>query len=158
MTAVDRHLATVLERAAQEARGDGSATIEAHHLLLALAADPEPTTRETLASAGLDHATIRAALDREYGQSLLAAGVSVAAVDLPRSTPAPAGSPPLGASVKLALKRGFGSVDRKRELRPAHLLLGVLLAEVGTVPRALALAGTDRAALVGHVRQRLGQG
>jgi D-alanyl-D-alanine carboxypeptidase len=36
-----------------------------------------------------------------------------------------------------------------------HLLLGILRAEIGTVPRALALAGIDRAHLVLRVEQAL---
>jgi hypothetical protein len=35
------------------------------------------------------------------------------------------------------------------------VLLGILQADVGTVPRALALAGFDRAALIARVRQSL---
>ena len=57
---------------------------------------------------------------------------------------------------KLALERGFASVTRKKDLRPAHLLLGILRAEVGTVPRALALAGVDQAALTARVQDGLG--
>jgi D-alanyl-D-alanine carboxypeptidase len=61
----------------------------------------------------------------------------------------------MGASARLALERSFSSVVRKKELRPAHLLLGILQAQVGTVPRALALAGVDQAELVDRVRQAL---
>ncbi|GAA2986757.1 Clp protease N-terminal domain-containing protein [Streptosporangium longisporum] len=43
----------------------------------------------------------------------------------------------------------------KKDLRPAHLLLGVLSAAVGTVLRALALAGVDRAALMDRVEETL---
>jgi D-alanyl-D-alanine carboxypeptidase len=47
------------------------------------------------------------------------------------------------------------TVSRKEDLRPAHLLLGVLQAQVGTVPRALALAGVDRSDLLARVRHSL---
>jgi Clp amino terminal domain, pathogenicity island component len=44
---------------------------------------------------------------------------------------------------------------RKKDLQPAHLLLGILQAEVGTVPRALALAGIDRTDLADRARRSL---
>jgi Clp amino terminal domain, pathogenicity island component len=46
-------------------------------------------------------------------------------------------------------------VHRKEDLRPGHLLLGILQAEVGTVPRVLALAGVDRTELIERVRSEL---
>jgi ATP-dependent Clp protease ATP-binding subunit ClpA len=151
----EKFLAGVLDRAGHEARDSGSSTVEAQHLLLAIAAVEEPTTHQMLASAGLTYPSLRAALDREFEQSLAAAGVSLAALGGPAARSAPVSSPDIGASVKLALDRGFRGVARKRDLRPAHLLLGILLAEVGTVPRALALAGVDRPALIARVRRGL---
>ncbi|MFF5211604.1 Clp protease N-terminal domain-containing protein [Streptosporangium sp. NPDC000396] len=155
MAAIDEYINAIIELGGHDAHHDRSATIEAHHLLLAIATKEESTTRQVLTSAGLDHRAIREALDREFEHSLNAAGVSLAAFDLPR--PSNIGKPPtqLGASAKLALERGFASVDRKRDLRPAHLLLGILQAQVGTVPRALALAGVDRTELVAHLLQTL---
>jgi ATP-dependent Clp protease ATP-binding subunit ClpA len=146
MTAFDDYLHTITVRAEQEARHDGSATIEAQHLLLAIADEREAVTREILASAGLDHRAVQDALDREFEHSLSAVGVSRAAFGLPR----PAGAvrqPKIGASARLVFERGVASVVRKKDLRPAHLLLGVLLAEAGTVPRALVMAGVDQADL-----------
>lgn len=153
MSTFDRFLASIMDEAGREARADGSSAVEAHHLLLAIAASDDPGTRELLASAGLDEAAIRAALDREFAHSLSAAGVSVDRADLPRPSHPRADTPPLGSSVKLAIERGFGAVSRKQDLRPAHLLVGIVQAPVGTVPRALALAGVDRAALLERVRE-----
>ena len=178
MAAIDRYINTITERARSEAHEDGSAAVEAHHLLLAIAADGagDPAEdlagaaacvghpaedlagaagvgdpAEILAGAGLDRQAVREALDREFEHSLSAAGVSLAAFGLPR--PRATGKPPtqLAASAKLALERGFASAGRKKDLRPAHLPLGILRAEVGTVPRALALAGVDRAELVARL-------
>ena len=56
----------------------------------------------------------------------------------------------MGASVKLAMERGLGSVARKQDLRPPHLLLGIVQASVGTVPRALDLAQRAYAAAPGY--------
>ncbi len=150
MSEIDTYIAGVIERAGQEARDDGSAATEAHHLLLAIAAAEEPI----LLSAGLDREALRAALDREFERSLAAAGATVAGGPA-RPSSARTGSPPPGASLKLALERGFQLVKHKRDVRPAHLLLGIVQAEVGTVPRALALAGVDRAQLAEQVRRAL---
>lgn len=154
MTAFDTYLHTILEQARREAHKDGSATTEAQHLLLAIAAEQEPTTQQVLTSVGLNYQAIRQALDREFEDSLRAAGVSLAAFDLPRPSHAPEHPKP-GASAKLALERGVAPVARKKNLRPAHLLLGILQAQVGTVPRALALAGIDQANLRARVLQAL---
>jgi D-alanyl-D-alanine carboxypeptidase len=151
----DKFVAAVLDRAGREASADGSSTVEAQHLLLAVAASGEPGTSELLTSVGLDEAVIRTALDREFEHSLRAAGVSVDRSDMPRPSRPRDEPPPLGSSVKLAMERGLGSVARKQNLRPAHLLLGIMQATVGTVPRALALAGIDRAAVVQRIRQSL---
>ncbi|WP_369360812.1 hypothetical protein [Streptomyces sp. cg2] len=51
--------------------------------------------------------------------------------------------------------RSFASVGRKKDLRPAHLLLGILQSRLGTVPRALALAAVDLTALTNCVQQLL---
>jgi ATP-dependent Clp protease ATP-binding subunit ClpA len=154
MSSFDHYLNKVLVAAEAEARAEGSAVIEAHHLLLAIAArDGSPV----LASAGLDYAAIRGALDREFARSLAAAGVRVDG-GLPLATPLAEGSPQLGATAKAALERGFAAAPRKRDWRPGHVLLGVLLATVGTVPRALELAGADRDGLVEDVRREIAGG
>lgn len=155
MTQFDKYLTMILDRAGREAREDGSATVEAHHLLLAIAADQEPPTHDVLSSVGLDYRAVREALDREFEQSLIGVGVSRAAFDLPWPSSPPVRSQQLGASVKLALERGAASGVRKGDLRPPHLLLGILQAGVGTVPRALALAGVDRADLTARLRHAL---
>jgi ATP-dependent Clp protease ATP-binding subunit ClpA len=154
MTGFDKYLHAILVRGEFEAREDRSATIEAEHLLLAIAGEPESSTNEVLAGVGLDRQAIRDALDKEFEHSLSVAGVAREAFDFPRASVS-LQRPKMGASAKLALERGFGSIARKRDLRPAHLLLGIVEARVGTVPRALALAGVDRADLAGRVRRAL---
>lgn len=153
MSAFDKYLLAVIVRAMDEARGDGSATIDAHHLLLSLAADQGSAARQVLASVGLDRAAVREALDREFEHSVSMVGVSPAAYGLPGPSHA-SQQPKMGASARLALDRSFASA-RKKDLRSAHLLLGILRAHIGTVPRALALAGIDQAELADRVRQTL---
>lgn len=148
------YVRTVMDQAAAEAQQAGSPTIEAEHLLLAIAAEPESTTQQVLSSAGLDHGTIRDALDQEFEQSLSAAGVTVAG-GLPGPSPSPSRPSRIGTSGKLVVERGVATARNKKELRPAHLLLGVLQLDLGTVPRALARAGVDRADLTARVRQLL---
>ncbi len=154
MSAVDGFLPAVLAAAEDEARYDSSPTVEARHLLLALAGQPEAITQAVLGPVGLDHQGARAALDREFERSLSTVGLSPAMYALPRPSASPA-HPRLGSSAKLAIERGLASVARKKDLRQAHLLLGVLRAEVGSVARALSLAGIDRSALVDRVREAL---
>ena len=155
MTALATYVRMIIDQGAGEAQRDRSATIEAQHLLLAIAAGQEATTHQVLTSAGLDPRAIRDALNREFERSLSAAGVSLAAFDFPPPSSAAERTPQLGTSAKLALERSFTSGARRKDLQPAHLLLGILQAQIGTVPRALALAGTDRADLAARVQQAL---
>jgi ATP-dependent Clp protease ATP-binding subunit ClpA len=154
MTAFHVFLRAVLERAGHEAQGERSAMVEAQHVLLAMASPSDAESRELLESLGLDRQALRAALDSEFRQALSAAGVSLEASEPQRADCTTSSSaPPLGTSVRHALERGLGST--RDAPRPAHLLLGILEAEVGTVPRALELAGFDRAALIARVRATL---
>lgn len=151
MTPFEHYLHAVTMRAVDEARADGSATVEATHLLIAVAAEPEPVVQGLLAEVGLDEAGVRRALDREFEHSLAAVGVSPDRFDLPAPSRLPA-NPGLGTSARLVMERGVFGAARKKDLRPAHLLLGIVSAEVGTVARALALAGVDRDGLLARVR------
>ncbi|WP_062355250.1 Clp protease N-terminal domain-containing protein [Herbidospora yilanensis] len=148
MAAIDHYLNSVIQQARLEAFDDGSATLEACHLLLGIAVVGENTE---LIAAGLGYDQIRAALREEFEHSLQTVGVSAAVYHLPK--PTRVGDPPttLGASAKLAFDRGFARARTKKDLRPVHLLLGILQAEIGTVPRALALAGFDRPALIARL-------
>jgi D-alanyl-D-alanine carboxypeptidase len=57
--------------------------------------------------------------------------------------------PNFGTSAKRALERAVRAAEARRDRRitPQHIALGVLKAGHGTVPRALAIADVDRAAL-----------
>ncbi|MDH2426020.1 Clp protease N-terminal domain-containing protein [Sphaerisporangium sp. TRM90804] len=155
MSTIDHYINDIVLRGAAEAREEGSAATEAHHLLLAIAAVEGTAAHRVLTAAGFGRQAIRDALDREFEHSLNAVGVSLAAYDLPKPFRDPTDHPKPGASARLALERGFAAAKGKKDLRPAHLLLGVLSADVGTVPRALALAGLDRAGLMDRVEETL---
>lgn len=139
----------LLALATEEARLLGSRTVEAEHLLLALAADGDSPSGRLLAEAGLNPAGVRRALDLETERSLSAVGVSPRDLAVGRATP-PRRSPRLGASLKRAIQQAglFTVAHGSGEITAAHLLAGVLSAEIGTVPRALAAVAVDRSALL----------
>jgi ATP-dependent Clp protease ATP-binding subunit ClpA len=140
-------VASIVRAARVEAIADGARAVEAEHLLLALAAGENSAAQLLLAGAGLDHDTIHQALVDERRHSLETVGVAVAAS--PEPVRDPRAHLDFAASARQALVRGAASntQKRRRRLSSAHLLVGVLGAKVGTVPRARQLAGVDRAAL-----------
>ena len=140
-----RDARTVVKAAETHARGLGSPTIEAEHLLLALASHTPPVA--PLEDAGLDHDAVLAALDAARDRSLTAVGIAAGDFDLP---PAPVTRHPrFAASAKTALARAVkaSAARHDRRIAAGHVLLGVLAAEAGAVPRALAAAEVDRDAL-----------
>ncbi|WP_188191300.1 Clp protease N-terminal domain-containing protein [Nonomuraea sp. SYSU D8015] len=155
MSRIDHYINDIIIRGGAEAQEEGSATTEAHHLLLAIAAIEGTAAHRVLTAEDLGRQTIREALDREFEHSLGAVGVSLASFDLPRPSRDPKALPKLGASGRLAIERAIAACKGKKDMRPAHLLLGVLDTEIGTVPRALALSGVDRIALMARARETL---
>lgn len=149
-TTIRKYVQAVVDQAGTEAQKEGATTIEAQHLLLALAAEPEANTQQVLSAVGLDYESIRTTLQREFEQSLGAAGVSLATFDtLIRPGASHSRPTKLGTSAKLALERGLGKP--RSESHPLHLLLGILQAQKGTVPRALANAGINQCELMVRV-------
>jgi ATP-dependent Clp protease ATP-binding subunit ClpA len=137
-----------------EARRDGAKFIEAEHMLLALATNADSGVAGLLNEFGLDHQRLVSALREEHRRALAFAGMNTTDKELVQPTEADT-SPSLGTSAKAAVRRGLiGSRhDRHRaRLRSSDLLAGILEAELGTVPRALAIAGIDRAALIARAR------
>jgi ATP-dependent Clp protease ATP-binding subunit ClpA len=147
----------VVRAADQEARALGSATIEAEHLLLAAAADRETRVGRLLAVSGLDHDDIVAALDRETERSLAAVGVALDDFGAAAAVSARGRKPRFAASAKRALERAVRVAAGRgnRALSSTHLVLGVLAGELGTVARALDVAGVDRLALIGEAERLL---
>ncbi|MEA2294073.1 MAG: hypothetical protein QOE86_1712 [Solirubrobacteraceae bacterium] len=141
----------VVEGAYHEARSTGSATIEAEHLLLALTDCPDVAP-----ALGFDHATLADALDVEFAAALDVVGVSVTTYGPPPAVPV-SGKLTVGTSAKLVLERAvrLAAARRDKRLEAAHVALGVLRADRGTVPRALALAGVDRTAAADRVAATL---
>jgi ATP-dependent Clp protease ATP-binding subunit ClpA len=148
------HFTQGARRAAHDAPGVarelGDSTVEAEHLLLAIARRDDAASR-VLRDAGLDFDGIAAALAAESERSLAAVGVSAERptfspfVETPRF--ATSAKWALEQSLRIALERG------DRRIGSGHVVLAILRAERGTVPRALAIAGVDREELATEIRR-----
>ena len=148
--------AVLIRGAREEARLDGSATIEAEHVLLALAALDGTATARLLAAAGLGRDAVRELLDREWEQSLAVAGVRIDVGQLPSATPDPSRKPRIGESTVKLLKRAMDASSGR--ITAGHLLVGVLDTKLGRVSRVLDLGGVDRAALRAQALQSIADG
>lgn len=139
----------VLYDASEEARQMASPTTQSEHILLALAVNAESPCGTLLGQHGLDYESVLEALDRETEQALAAVGLVVAGFHPAHASPRP-GAPRLAASAKSVLLQAaaLAKARRDRHITEAHLLVGVLRAEIGTVPRALAAAHVDRVKLL----------
>lgn len=151
---------TTIRLAKEEARATGSRKVEAEHILLALAQQKGTDAQEILESAGLDHATILDTIEREFEQSLQAVGVSIEGKNFMSETVTTDFQPRFAQSAKLALQRAADLEARRvaPPLGPIHLLLGVLYARAGTVPRILAISRVDPADLTSQAEKTLAEG
>lgn len=147
-----RALRVSLARARTEAKRAGSRTLEAEHLILALASERDSEPAKLLAGAGLDYERLTDAFRDERRQSLAYAGV-----DIPLPEPTEwRGTPVWSSSAKNAIigAHVFATEHGRRRLTSVDLLVGILEANLGTVPRAFDLAGIDREALIAHSTAR----
>ncbi|MDO8213430.1 Clp protease N-terminal domain-containing protein [Conexibacter sp. CPCC 206217] len=153
-----RDARVIVTRAHEQAEALGSPTLEAEHMLLAIAADPNTPTARLLSDEGLHSSGLLAALEREQELSLAAAGVTIGDFELPARPPVPRRKPGFAASSKRAMERAVRIAVARgdRRIGATHVLLGVLRADVGTVPRALAAAGVDRIALATRAERSIG--
>lgn len=151
---LSRAFRALIVTAIDEARRRNGSLVEAEHLLLALAADPDPSVQPALARAGLDHDGVEAALRAERAAGLRAAGVEPVPEERLAASPR-VGRPRWGTSAREVLVRAHRiSLLRGRAAAttPADVLAALAGLELGTVPRALELAGVDRAALAEAAR------
>jgi len=147
--------ATVVQ-AREVARRSGSRTVEAEHLLLALARSNGDPAAAALRDAGLDTDHITAALKEEAARGLAAAGLAILDEDRVPCSPGH-GTPDWAPSAKAALARAVKEAGRRghRRIGPEHLLLGVLHPQHGRVSRVLDVAGVSRVELFADVCSRL---
>ena len=111
----------VLLQARTCARLTGSASIEAEHLLLALASRPGTEAYAILRNAGLDADSVVEALAVEQAASLAAVGVTSLSAPPPSYVPV---AHDVGESTRLALTRGAAAAKARkdRRMRSGHLL------------------------------------
>jgi hypothetical protein len=144
-----RQLHALGRRAIAEATARRAGSVEAEHLLLAILADSSTPAARGLERAGLTHNSLIGALDAERTRSLAVAGVAPPSIESLRSTPRPA-VPGWGASIRDVLRAADKPVAK--EVRPGALELElartILAAQLGTVPRAIAIAGLSRERLL----------
>jgi ATP-dependent Clp protease ATP-binding subunit ClpA len=128
--------------ARREALSAGDDTIEAEHLLLALAG------RDEFHALGLDHDRLTEALADEDRRSLASVGVNLDEIE-PQPATRAKGDPRFATSSKLALHRALRAAKMRgdRHIDAGHVLLGVLSAEHGRAARALRIAEIDVDAL-----------
>ena len=124
--------------AREQAHTLGHHTVESEHLLLALASRPE------FDALGLHHDELANALAQEEERSLAAVGLAVGELELAVAARAPR-KLQFATSAKLALQRALAIALARgdRRLDAGHVLLGVLAAQHGRVPRVLQIAGID---------------
>lgn len=144
----------LVDLAKTEADRAGSSTIEAEHLLLAIASDDGSRAQALLASAGLSHYAITVALTQADNERVAPAGVRPERLAELRATSERRRDARIGRTTKTALHHAVLSSDHQ-PLEAEHVLIGVLSDDTGTVPRALEIAGVERATLLARLRRAL---
>lgn len=143
-----------VKRARDLAHARGDADVEAEHLFLALVEEPAGRAAAVIADLRLTGAAVSKAMERELVGALAVAGVDASA-RAGSSSPISRREPRWGQSAKLALKRALAETVRRgdRTIQDHHLLLAIVDAEAGRIPRLLAELEIDaervRAALDG---------
>jgi ATP-dependent Clp protease ATP-binding subunit ClpA len=132
------------------AAGLGSPSIEAEHLLISLAATTDPAGA-ALRDAGLTPEELRDAIKRDFERVLGRVGIDASGFDLDANCRRT--KPRWGTSAKQGIERALIEAKRRgdKQIGCEHLLLGLLRAEHGTVPRLLAAEGIDRDELTGRL-------
>ncbi|MGO4537005.1 Clp protease N-terminal domain-containing protein [Leifsonia sp. 2MCAF36] len=151
---LSRALRPIIIRSVTEAEQRNSSLVEAEHLLVALSREGSAAVRATLADAGLAPDRLEAALADERAASLRVAGVTPPPAERLAAAPRVT-RPRWGASAREALVRAHrvAAANRRQRSGELDLLAAILGLELGTVPRALSLAGVDRQALLASARR-----
>ena len=147
-----------VRRAAELAEEELASMVEVEHLLTALVDPVTDSVGRALWSAGVSSRSIRAARDREFHSALSHVGVETG-----RPSPAAAARQRRGRttrfapSAKLALERTLESAAAtgQRRITNANLVLAIISAEVGIVPRLLDELGTSREELAELLRHNI---
>ena len=116
------------------AAGLGASSVEAEHLLVSLAGTQHPAGA-ALREVGLDSTELHAAIQRDFERVVARVGIDAGGVDV--SANCRRTKLGWGASAKRGLERAIEEAKRRgdRKIGCEHILLGLLRAEHGTVPR-----------------------
>jgi ATP-dependent Clp protease ATP-binding subunit ClpA len=149
----------VVGEAQVEARVASSKTMEAEHVLVALSNQRGSDAQKILAAEGLDPGGLRGAVAEEFESSLASIGVSIEGLNLQATGAKRRGRMQWGTSTRQVFERAVHAAQRRGDTRmgTTHLLVGVLGAKAGTVPRVLAAAGADIESLLQQTEKALGQ-
>jgi ATP-dependent Clp protease ATP-binding subunit ClpA len=147
-----RQLHALGQRAIGEATARRAGSVEAEHLLLAILADTSSPASIALEGAGLTYPALAGALDSERSRSLAVAGIappSGATLDATARTTVPG----WGASIRDVLRSADKSAakESRPEALEIELVLTILNANIGTVPRALAIVPIDRSHAIANL-------
>jgi ATP-dependent Clp protease ATP-binding subunit ClpA len=134
------------------ARAAGAPAIESEHLLIALSERDGTSAQRALADVGLTPGRLAELIAEEHARSLRFAGVEPTVIAAVPSR----GSLRLATSTKSTLIRAVASArtGAGKGIDSGRLLGAIIDQRSGTVPRLLALAGVDRAALMAAVAPR----
>ncbi|WP_369138515.1 Clp protease N-terminal domain-containing protein [Modestobacter versicolor] len=146
-----RTIKALMTGAEAEARSRGEQVPGPEHLLLAATALPDGTAARALRQVGVDAEQLRQAIDRVHADALAPLGIGAdplagAAADLRGPATGPLRSTPQAQQVfqeAVALSKS----TRPSRLRGAHVVVAASRLDAGTLPRALAGLGVDRAGL-----------
>ena len=132
------------------AAGLGAPSVEAEHLLVALAGT-QHRAGSALRELGLEPDELHAAIQRDFERVLREVGIDASGVVV--SSKCRRTKLGWGASAKRGLEHALDEAKRRGDHRIGceHILLGLLRAEHGTVPRLLAAEGIDRDELTGRL-------
>lgn len=138
-SAAHREVMALLRRAEQEARVLGAPACDAEHILLALVDGPAESASSVLSSLGLGRERIIEGLDRELTTALARAHVQLAELPRPHAR-GDSGPVRWGESAQRVVERSIGESPDDASLR---VLLGIVHAEAGVIPRLLAEFGVS---------------
>ncbi|MGY1813708.1 Clp protease N-terminal domain-containing protein [Blastococcus sp. SYSU D00820] len=154
-----RTVKALLTAAEAEGRAAGEERHGPEHLLLAATALPDGTATRALARVGVDPARLRAAVEAAHQDALAGIGLDGGSAGGALRAPATGvlSATPQAQQVFQAAVALSKSV-RPARLRGAHVVVAACDLERGTVPRALAALGVDRAELRAAARAEAGLG
>ena len=143
-----RDMRAMSERAALDARRLRASSVESEHLFAAIAAGCFGAASQALAHLGISHSAVVAAIEREHASALALAGVRSHALPPPT---APEDRPAWGRSAMRAAER---SCDENGPDDPRlRVLLGIVHAEAGVMPRVLQELGVTSVAIDDAVQE-----